>query len=178
MGKKQNTKKHRKSQHSSRKKSAPKIYQPGNRNTIPGLNNITFTMIKIAASQGDARAQHALGSLFYMGNVLPQDYEQARIWFEKAAAQGYADAQWLLGSMYYKGEGIPQDLAKAHELLEKAAAQGAAEAQYLLGCMYYKGEHVQQDFEKARELFEQAAAQGQPFAKSALQQRYSHSREN
>jgi len=57
------------------------------------------------AEQGDAYAQTGLGSLYDDGRGVPQDYNQARQWYEKAAAHGYALAEAGLGRLYLFGKG-------------------------------------------------------------------------
>lgn len=47
--------------------------------------------------------------MYYAGHGIPQDYAQARMWFEKAAAQNHADGQYYLGLLYDNGHGVPQD---------------------------------------------------------------------
>ena len=85
-----------------------------------------------AANNGDAEAQHKLGLLYYVGQGVPQDYQEARKWFEKAAAQNNVDGQYSLGFLYSKGQGVPQDYQEARKWYEKAAAQGDAQAQHAL----------------------------------------------
>ena len=46
-----------------------------------------------AARQGHADAQSFLGSLYYNGEGVPQDYKEAFRWFLAAAEQGNALAQ-------------------------------------------------------------------------------------
>ena len=50
----------------------------------------------ILAEAGDALGQYNLGVLYSEGRGVPQDYVQARAWYEKAAAQGDAKAQIAL----------------------------------------------------------------------------------
>ncbi len=76
------------------------------------------------ADQGGASAQNNLGVLYGKGQGVPQDYAQARHWWEKAAAQGDAKAQYNLGVMYFNGYAVPQDYVQARQWYEKAAAQG------------------------------------------------------
>ena len=66
------------------------------------------------ATQGDALAQHLLGSLYLNGEVVPQDYAKARQWYEKAAAQGDWRAQDGLGFLYAAGRAVPQDDVRAY----------------------------------------------------------------
>src|SRR5437868_1947968 len=71
--------------------------------------------LQIQAAQGNAQAQSNLGSLYYNGQGIPQDYAKARQWYEKAAAQGYAEAQFSLGVLYSKGRSVPQDYVQARQ---------------------------------------------------------------
>ena len=77
-------------------------------------------------------AQYGLGYMYYEGQGVPQDYEEAVKWYRLAAEQGDAEAQCGLGEMYYGGEGVPQDYAEAIRLWKLAAEQGDEEAQYNL----------------------------------------------
>ena len=52
---------------------------------------------------------------------MPQDYAQARQWYEKAAAQGHALAQNNLAELYYAGLGVPQDYVRAYLWVSLAA---------------------------------------------------------
>jgi len=111
------------------------------------------------AEQGNAIAQAYLGTLYFSGRGVPQDYAKAAAWEEKAAEQGNAIAQTFLGSLYAEGKGVTKDYAKAAAWHEKAAMQGYAESQFILGWMYDKGQGVPQDYTKAAAWFEKAAVQ-------------------
>jgi TPR repeat protein len=76
------------------------------------------------AEQGNADAQNNLGAMYDDGHGVPQDYGQARLWYEKAAAQGYANAQSNLAVLYDDGDGVPQDFVQAHKWYSLAAANG------------------------------------------------------
>ena len=79
---------------------------------------------RLAAEQGDARAQYGLGSAYYEGRGVAQDYGEAVRWFRAAAEQGDAGARYGLGSAYYEGRGVGQDYIFAHMWLNLAAAGG------------------------------------------------------
>ena len=64
---------------------------------------------KAQAEAGDAKAQNALGGMYYMGLGVPQDYAEARRWYGLAAAQGLAEAQLCLGLMCKEGQGGPRE---------------------------------------------------------------------
>jgi TPR repeat protein len=80
------------------------------------------------AEQGNAAVQFNLGTLYYNGQGVPQDYVQARQWYEKAAAQGDANAQFNLGVLYYEGQGVLHDDVQAHMWACLAAANGHKKA--------------------------------------------------
>ena len=95
-----------------------------------------FDEVSAKAEQGDARAQYNLGSMYYNGKGVTQDYKEAVKWYTKAAEQGYAVAQSNLGYMYFNSEGVAQDYKETAKWWRKAAEQGYAEAQFNLGHKY------------------------------------------
>ena len=62
--------------------------------------------LRTSAEGGNASAQNQLGLLYYEGTGVPQDYRQAKQWFEEAAKQGHTGAQTNLGTLYLNGEGL------------------------------------------------------------------------
>ena len=76
------------------------------------------------AKSGDAKAQNYLGSMYYIGNGVEQDYKQSYNWYRLAAEQGNRDAQYSIGNMYLLGEGVEQDNLKAAYWYQKSSAQG------------------------------------------------------
>jgi TPR repeat protein len=112
------------------------------------------------AEAGDALAQYFLGSSYYHGQGVVQDYEEAARWLTLAAEQGFAPAQYFLGRMYRQGQGVAQDYEEAARWLTLAAEQGVAPAQSNLGVMYGQGLGVPQDYAKAYMWINLAAAQG------------------
>ena len=83
---------------------------------------------RLAAAQGDARAQFNLGYMYHYGQDVTQDYVEAVKWVRLAAAQGLAIAQNNLGTMYDKGQGVTQDYVRAHMWLNLSAVSGNADA--------------------------------------------------
>ncbi|MFO7853725.1 MAG: tetratricopeptide repeat protein [Paracoccaceae bacterium] len=65
------------------------------------------------AKQGEAAAQHNLGSMYDRGEGVPQDHAEAVRWWRLAAEQGHVKAQFNLGVMHATGEGVSQDPAEA-----------------------------------------------------------------
>ena len=54
----------------------------------------------LAAAQGDANAQCALGVMHHFGRGGPVDFAEGRRLYGLAAAQGHADAQYDLCLLY------------------------------------------------------------------------------
>jgi hypothetical protein len=81
-------------------------------------------ILREAADQGYAAAQHYLGLCYYNGLGLTSDYEKAVEWYRKAANQGNATAQFYLGWCYANGHGLAQNKEKAKEWYRKSVAQG------------------------------------------------------
>lgn len=115
-----------------------------------------------------AQAMSDIGTLYYYGQGVKQDYEQAIEWHEKAADLGNVSAMNELGYTYGIGEGVEADYTQALEWLKKAADLGNASAINNLGDMYFYGKGVEQDYTQALEWFEKAADLGEANAMSWL----------
>ncbi len=76
------------------------------------------------AEDGDIDAQYNLGVIFYHGEGVARDFDQAYTWFRKAAEQDDADAQYNLGFMYGRGEGVQKDQTQSMQWFKRAADQG------------------------------------------------------
>lgn len=100
---------------------------------------------RLAAAQGDAKAQYRVGFAYSVGLGVAQDYAEALKWYRLSAAQGDADAQFDLGLFYANGSGVLQDYAEALKWYKLAAAQGHVFAHWNLGYMYENGKGVQKD---------------------------------
>lgn len=120
------------------------------------------------ADKGDAAARFNIGLMYFRGEGVPQDYRQARVWFEKAAMQGLGEAQYNLGAMLEQGLGVEKNAATAKNWYEKAAAQGIGEAQYSLANLYLFGQGTSQNLDKASEWMQKAAAHGIMAARERL----------
>jgi TPR repeat protein len=119
-------------------------------------------MARPLAAEGDARAQSMLGLLYYRGQGVPQDHNEALRWFRQAADQSDVAAQFHLGIMFAKGQGVPQDNAEAAKWFGRAADLGDAQAQYNLGLFYARGEAGEPDNVRAHMWFNLAAARFPP----------------
>lgn len=127
----------------------------------------TAKELRKSAKAGDASAQFRLGQLYDEGTGVPQDYGQAKEWFEKAAKQGHAGAQTNLGTLYLQGEGAPQSAQMALFWFSRAAEQGDVLAFAKLGWIYAQGRGMLQDFIQAHMWYNLSAAQGEQRAAEA-----------
>ena len=98
--------------------------------------------LKTKAASDDPAAQYQLGRAYEDGHGVPQNDDQAVVWYRKAADHGYAKAQTALGIMYRLGRGVERDKAEAARWYEKAAKQGDSAALFNLAVAYYNGDGV------------------------------------
>jgi TPR repeat protein len=127
----------------------------------------TAKEVRKSAEEGNASAQYRLGLLYEGGVGVPQDYRQAKEWFEKAAKQGHVGAQADLGMLYLHGEGAPQSAQMAMFWFSRAAEQGDVLAFAKLGWMYAEGRGVLKDSIQAHMWYNLSAAQGEERAAEA-----------
>jgi len=113
-----------------------------------------------AASRNHELAAYNLASLYYAGDGVAVDYDQAAKWMERAARLGFAPAQFQLAKMYYQGRGVPKDHAKEAYWLKKAAESGHAAAQHNLAVLYHKGEGVEKNDDLARKWLQKSKESG------------------
>jgi TPR repeat protein len=73
------------------------------KNYKPENAAVAVKKLKPLAEQGNADAQFNLGSLYYQGWGVSQDYKEAVKWFRRAAEQNHAYAQSMLGTIYTEG---------------------------------------------------------------------------
>ena len=83
------------------------------------MNKSELRQLMQAAMCGDVEAQTYLGYLYYEGEGVEQNYNEAVKWYKKAAKQDYAPAQLALGECYYFGECVEQDYKKAEDIKNK-----------------------------------------------------------
>lgn len=121
------------------------------------------------AESGTAKAQAALGDLYYRGRCVRQDYDMAFRWSEKAALQGDSGAEFMMALLYAGGLGTDRNNRISTEWLAKSAVHGNPRAQYAVGNIN-RGDPVS-DVE-AKRWYEKAAAQGYDKAQNSLGELY------
>ncbi|MDX1519520.1 MAG: tetratricopeptide repeat protein, partial [Gammaproteobacteria bacterium] len=83
-----------------------------------------YRQLDALARAGDPVAQYNLGFMYYGGEGIPQDDQQAFYWFNRAARSGHAPSQDVLAYMYNHGRGVEQDKIRAYVWYSIAAANG------------------------------------------------------
>ncbi len=136
--------------------SAPHVYA----DYAKGKNAIDKKEFTIAAQElekpvadGDPKAEHLMGTLYFNGQGVAQNDEKAFALFRSATEKGNLDAKAFLGYMYDAGRGVKQDKKKAFDLYKEASDAGNDAATVNMGILYYKGDGVAQSYEKAFQLF-------------------------
>lgn len=118
----------------------------------------------------DQLVAYDLGSAYWEGRGVPQDYVKSVGYLRKAP--DFYLAQYLLGMAYRLGYGVMQDHVKFIEWTRKAAEWRYAPAQSDLGQAYLLGQGVPQDYAKAVEWYRKAAEQGYAPAQANLGRAY------
>lgn len=103
----------------------------------------------LAAEEGMVLAQYNLAILYFAGQGVEQNYEEAFKWTAAAAEQGHTAAQFNLGALYYEGNGTRRNRKTAFEWYSKAAEVNYAPAQYNVAEMYYLGTGIDKDLVQA-----------------------------
>ena len=107
--------------------------------TSDGNDTIMARSCMNEANNGNAEAMYKLGTYYYIGKGVKQDYKKAAEYLLRAAENGSSDAECFLAFLYYRGEGVEKNYAEAIRLASKAAKMGDTEAQCLLGDCYSRG---------------------------------------
>ena len=98
-----------------------------------------------------------LGTLYYEGRYVRQDYQKAFDLYKTAADAGEPKAISNLGFCYYYGRHQEIDYAKAYDYFLKGALLfDDASCLYMIGDMYMQGYHVEKNERYAYQLYERA----------------------
>ena len=90
-----------------------------------GNFDIAVTNWRLSANSGDPKSQFFLGSSYYNGQGVVQDYNKAVKWWRIAAKQGHVAAQFSLGHLAKNGQGVTQANTVAYMWYNIALTNGA-----------------------------------------------------
>lgn len=122
----------------------------------------------VSAEEGLDLAQYNLAILYFSGQGVEQNFEEAFRWTVAAAEQGHIAAQFNLGALYYEGQGTKQDRQTAFEWYKEAGEADYAPAQFNLAEMYYLGNGVKKDLVYAHAWVKRALENEYSFAEELL----------
>ena len=133
---------------------------------------------RLAAEQGDAKAQYSLGQIYAGWDMVERDSQKALMWYRKAAENGHTEAQYTLAVIYDSQHDVGHNDSEEYEVEPNdaeaakwygfAAEKGYANAQYYLGRLNNEGRGVSKDDTEAVKWFRKAAEQGYPDAQYQL----------
>ena len=124
------------------------MYANGRGGTANNIEAIKW--YRLAATQGNSRAQSNLGLLYDEGNIVPQDYLEAAKWYRLAAANDNSVAQVNLGVMYAEGKGVYRDYVRAYMWF--SIAKGSRNASALQGLDYMAGRMTKKQISEAQAM--------------------------
>ena len=126
----------------------------------------SLRMHRMAAVQGYADSEYAIGLACYYGLGVEQDMKQAAQFFETAAAKNHIGAAAKLGVCYAGGMGLPRNVERAKYWIQMAAEGGQSESQEQLGDML--ANPPDKDLIKAMSWYRVSARQGNASAARKL----------
>lgn len=85
-----------------------------------------------SAELGDHDSQAILGSMYILGQGVPQDREKAAMWLYPAAESGHPEAEMFMGVLHFTGERNEHNVAQARYWLQLATDKGVDRAAELL----------------------------------------------
>lgn len=123
---------------------------------------------KMGIATGDADCMNDLGALYYMGEIVPQDYDRAAELYTMAADNGCYQSIINLGYIYEYGRTGTPDPQAAYRCYALAAALApSSEALYKLGDMYSRGKAVPRNVRCAHDLWERSLEQSTTVVETA-----------
>jgi localization factor PodJL len=116
--------------------------------------------LRSAALKGDATAAYEVGVRFAEGKGVPQSYDEAAKWYDRAAQAGVVPAMFRLGTLYEKGLSVKKDLDTARRYYMQAADRGNAKAMHNLAVLEADGGTKGANYKSASQWFRKAAERG------------------
>lgn len=103
-----------------------------------------------------AKAAAHIGVMFLRGEGVPQNFEKAKIWFQRGSQHREAMSMYYLGLMYLNGYYVEKDVIEATRYFRAAVEQDFPAAETKLGALFLD----EGDVETAARYFELAARYG------------------
>jgi TPR repeat protein len=121
-----------------------------------------------ACDANEAKSCSVIGSMYFKGDGVKQDFAKAAKPLEKACHQGEIRSCTLLGLLYERGDGLPQNISLAITTYQKACYSGDPLGCSSLAKLYEKGLNGL----KAVNFYQKACEDGDNSACDALIRNY------
>jgi TPR repeat protein len=131
-------------------------YEQGVDAALSGDFETAYAEFLIEAEKGLDLAQYNLSILYYSGQGVEINLEEAFRWSYSAAAQGHVAAMYNLASLYYNGFGVEKNSQSTVEWYGRAARSGHPEAAYRLALMKFEADQIPEDLVEAHAWANQA----------------------
>ncbi len=109
-----------------------------------------------------AEAAYYLGLMYYYGQFVDQDDQQAFKHFKTSWEGLHEEGIYMLGKMYEEGKGTEKDLAQAFKLYQ--AAPSSENAKLRLANFYEHGKYVEKSLANAIKIYNELQKNDNPFA--------------
>jgi len=129
---------------------------------VPENATIAAYWYRVAAEQGDPRAENELGYFYTAGVGVKANPAEAVKWYERAVAGGSPAAKLNLAVMSLKGVGISRDSQFGIDLLQQLASVHYGRAEAYLGFIYELGYGVAENGQLAKKWYTAAAKHHAP----------------
>lgn len=152
--------------------------------------SLEYLFTRLSAAFNNKIDLYRMGTFYYEGKYVPQDFEKAKVYLQKAANKKYYKALFYLGLIELKTEEklidlslalryfllsrqeSPEALEQIHQLEERILTLPSSEAQqellFKVGYMYANDVVVGLNVPKALQFYELAANEGHPYAQTEL----------
>lgn len=117
-------------------------------------------LCRAEANAGDVAAERTFARMNEEGRGMPQDRQQAALWYEKAAGRGDRESQERLGYLYRNGAGVKKDDKKSTEFFRLAAEGGLTAAMLEFGVALDEGRGIGERDAEALTWYRKAADAG------------------
>ncbi|MBR6294255.1 MAG: TIR domain-containing protein [Lachnospiraceae bacterium] len=132
---------------------------PASGDVAKDIYDMTVDELETAAVKGDVAACELLGSMYYNGDKVDQNYGKARMYLERAVENNSTSAKVFktLGDIYYYGKDVDESDEEAGRYYKKAIEMGVSNYDTLAnyGMILYRDDRFEESagyFEKSVEL--------------------------
>lgn len=134
------------------------VFEKHKRHSQEDINNYIGALLKLA-ELGDAEAYNFVGTLYYSGRFVKQNFEKARDYYLLASMHGSEQGTINLGYIYYYARcGGSPNYDAAYDQFYKAFWIGddsvRVEAGYKIFDLYFNGYGVKKDLERAKDILD------------------------